>query len=41
GNDCMSVDELYSMKHLETLCIIEYTNYPATCALVVGTTGVC
>ncbi|CAI2195392.1 299_t:CDS:2, partial [Funneliformis geosporum] len=39
GNDCMSVDELYSMKHLETLCIIEYTNYPATCALVVGTTG--
>ncbi|CAG8597015.1 14315_t:CDS:10, partial [Funneliformis caledonium] len=38
GNDCVSVDKLYFMKHLETLCIIEYTNYSATCALVVGMT---
>jgi len=39
GNDCVSVGELYSTNHLETLSTIEYTDYSTTCAVVVGTTA--
>ncbi|CAG8591594.1 8837_t:CDS:2 [Ambispora leptoticha] len=39
GNDRVSVGELYSTNHFETLCIVEYTSYSTTRALVVGTTA--
>ncbi|CAJ0847358.1 12671_t:CDS:10 [Entrophospora sp. SA101] len=37
GNDCLSVGEVYSTNHLETLSTIEYINYSTTCGTCSGT----